>query len=396
MASHARSRSLLAITLLTFAALVPGAVGLAPASGTTTVESADAGAGWLARQLVDGDHLEVVFGDTAYPDQGLTIDAVLGFAAAGGSGDAAMAAVTWLGGSATTSGYIGDGITESYAGATAKLALLAQVAGEDPRSFGDDSLDLIARLQALELANGRFADVSAYGDYSNSIGQSLAIIVLVRQGITPSSDAVDLLRLSRCADGGFALELEPDPVTCTSGVDTTAYAVNALYASGDGGDAAAAVEWLVDAQAPSGGFGTNGPDAPNANSTGLAAQALSIGGRAAAAADARTYLRTLQVGCDAPAADRGAFAFDASGFEPSSATRATAQALLGLTGGWLSELTLSGTQPDAATLDCRQATTTTAAPTTVAPTTSSPTTVAPTTTTVVPATPVAATPTYTG
>lgn len=48
----------------------------ATATGSTTGHRADAAAGWLARQMVDGEHYEVEFGGQVFPDQGLTIDAV--------------------------------------------------------------------------------------------------------------------------------------------------------------------------------------------------------------------------------------------------------------------------------------------------------------------------------
>ncbi|RQX27337.1 peptidase, partial [Micromonospora chalcea] len=47
----------------------------------------EAAAGWLARQLVDGERFEAVFDGVAYPDQGLTLDAVFAFAAAGVADD---------------------------------------------------------------------------------------------------------------------------------------------------------------------------------------------------------------------------------------------------------------------------------------------------------------------
>lgn len=361
-----------------------------------TSDRADAAAGWLARQLVGGDHFEAVFGDTAYPDQGLTIDAVLGFAAAGSSGAAAAAAVDWLGQSANASGYIGDGAVESYAGATAKLALLAQVAGHDPTVFGEDSLDLIARLQAREQPNGHFMDLSLWGDYSNSIGQSLAIIVLARQpGVSPSAASLDFLRLSQCSDGGFDLALDPAPLACTSGADTTAFAVQALLAAGSSDGVAAGLDYLAGIQQASGGVPTSTGGTPNANSTGLAAQALAAGGRAADAADARAYLETLQQGCEAAEANRGAIAYDASGFDAGNAARATAQALLALGGTALVDLTLSGANAEADELDCRQATTTTS---TTSSTATSTTTAESTTstTTAPPAAPLSTTPRYTG
>jgi len=107
----------IALCLGVSASVAPAA--LASSSSTVTVAPDDAAAGWLARQLTDGDHFEVAFGPDVFPDQGLTIDAVLAFAAARTSDSFGARATTWLARPDIMLGYIGDGGTESYAGATA-------------------------------------------------------------------------------------------------------------------------------------------------------------------------------------------------------------------------------------------------------------------------------------
>jgi hypothetical protein len=67
---------------------------------------------------------------------------------------------------------------------------------------------------------------------------------------------------------------------------------------------------------------------------------------------AGVYLARLQVRCAGPAADRGAVPFDATGFDATTAPRATAQAVLGLTGVGLSRLTAAGSRPGAPVLAC--------------------------------------------
>ncbi|HSL57977.1 MAG TPA: hypothetical protein VK866_09065, partial [Acidimicrobiales bacterium] len=306
---------------------------VAPVGAQTAPSTASGTAsGWLASQLVDGQRLETTFDGTSFPDYGLTADAVLAFAAAGVADPQAAAATSWL--VANAAAYVGDGTDAVFAGSTAKLALVAQVRGLDPRAVG--GADLVARLLDREQADGRFTDLSEFGDFSNPITQSLAILVLARQpGVSPSDAAIDRLLAVRCADGGIASSLDADPATCTSGVDGTAFAVQALIAAGRPGDAATiagALDFLEAAQQAGGGLGTTADAAPNANSTGVAAQALAAGGRGAAASAAQGFLVSLQQGCDADAADRGAIAFDATGFEPSNAARATTQAILGLAG----------------------------------------------------------------
>ncbi|MEU7175279.1 hypothetical protein ABZ949_27790 [Micromonospora tulbaghiae] len=138
----------------------------------------EAAAGWLARQLVDGERFEAVFDGVAYPDQGLTLDAVFAFAAAGAADDYSADALAWVTRPDVRDGYVGDGVAEAYAGATAKLALAVQVRGGDPADVG--GVDLIARLRSLQTPAGRFSDRSAYGDYSNAFSQSFALLALDR------------------------------------------------------------------------------------------------------------------------------------------------------------------------------------------------------------------------
>jgi hypothetical protein len=235
----------------------------------------------------------VVFDDT-----GLTLDAVLAFAASGVADEAGARAMAWVGGSDVLAGYIGDGTDTAWAGATAKVTLAALVRGEDPRAFGEAGTDLIERLESLEQPSGRFSDDSEFGDFSNTFTQALAVVALHRAaGVDPSPAAVELLQASQCPDGGFTEDLEPEGA-CTSQVDATAFAVQALLAVGGDG-VEAALDWLISQQGTDGGFGAN------ANSTGLAAQALAAGGRDGAAAAARTFLIGLQAGCDLPEDQRG-------------------------------------------------------------------------------------------
>ncbi|MEU7527037.1 peptidase [Saccharothrix sp. NPDC042600] len=348
-----------------------------------TTSPAGAGAGWLARQLVDGERFEVDYGGKLYPDHGGTIDAVLAFAAAGVAEDNALKATAWLAKPAVLPGYIGDPKDTFYAGSYAKLALAAQVRGEDPTAFG--GVDLIAGLESLLTASGRFSDKSPYpGDYSNGFSQSLAVLALERHGTAPTA-AVDYLAKSACPGGGFPLELEA--ATCVPQVDATAMAVQALLAvnpaeraAADPSEdaaadpakladpakvAAAGVKWLVEQQQADGGFidvlqkGDAGTTT-NANTTGLAAQALRVAGSTAAADKAVAYLKALQVGCGD--ANAGAIAYDAKGFSPANANRATSQAVLGLVGTGFATLTSARAKAAAPVLDCTAPTTDVGAP----------------------------------
>ncbi|MGW4892880.1 peptidase [Kitasatospora sp. NPDC004240] len=347
-----RTLGLLAIPALVLGAVLPASTVAAAqeqGAGTGTTYRPDAAAaGWLAGQLVGGDHFESVFDGTAYPDQGLTIDAVLAFAASGTADQAAARATAWLARPEILSGYLGDGTTEAYAGATAKLLLAVEVRGENPAAFG--GVDLPARLRSLLAADGRFSDRSQWGDYSNAFGQSLALIALKRTPGGAPAAAVDFLANSQCADGGYPVAF--GQAACTSDPDATALAVQALAATGRTAKAQAGLGWLTAHQGADGGFAAAGAAASNANSTGLATEALLSGGRYGAGLKGWSRLVKFQQGCSADPAVRGAVAYDANGFNAATAPRATAQAVLGLSGKGLAELTAHGARPTAPVLAC--------------------------------------------
>ncbi|MFF2044563.1 peptidase [Kitasatospora sp. NPDC058170] len=356
-----RTLGLLAIPALVLGAVLPAsAAHAAPATGahttgahttgpgTATLRPDAAAAGWLARQLVNGDHFESVFDGTAYPDQGLTIDAVLAFAAAGGSDQAAARATAWLARPEILAGYLGDGTTEAYAGATAKLLLAAEVRGENPNAFG--GVDLPARLRSLLSASGRFSDRSQWGDYSNAFGQSLALISLQRTPEGAPAAAVDFLAGTQCADGGFPVAF--GQATCTADPDATALAAQALAATGRTAKAQAGLGWLTAHQNADGGFAAAGAAASNANSTGLATEALLSAGHLVPGLKGWGRLVKFQQGCSAAPALRGAVAYDATGFNAATGVRATAQAVLGLSGKGLAALTAHGARPADPVLAC--------------------------------------------
>jgi hypothetical protein len=309
-----------------------------------TPNKADAAAGWLARQLVDGERFESEFGGEKFPNQGGTIDAIFAFAAARASDTNAEKAITWLAKPEITTGYLGTG-TESYAGPHAKLLLATQVLHKNGTSFGGVNVE--AGLRARLTPSGRFSDRSDFGDFSNAFTQSLALIALDRTSGGAPASSVTFLAGTQCADGGFPQDFGQTP--CVSDVDSTSMVVQALRATGDDTNAGEGTTWLAGRQNPDGGFSL-GTAASNANSTGLAAQTLA-GHRPVAAVKARQFLRSLQQGCSAPVANRGAISYDATGFDAATAPRATAQAVLGLTGVKFANLN-GGGKPQAPTLAC--------------------------------------------
>ena len=340
------------LVTLTATALALGGAATATAAPASTATSTDqrataadrlsgrVAAGWLSRQFVDGTHLVTDFGGTSYDDPGLTLDAVLGFAAAKTNDVRGAKALAWLAAPDTLLSYLGTGTDESYAGAHAKLVLALQVRGENPRSYG--GRDILSELRSLQRADGRLSDRSKWGDYSNAFGQSFGAVALKRAGSPAANRAAGYLAGQACADGGVPIAFEQ--ATCVGDRDATALAIQAFRATGRDGAAAKAANWLRTAGAPA-----------NTNSAGLSAAALDlVAGTAngSAAGSARANVRTLQQGCAAPFARRGAIAFDDSGFVAATAPRATAQAVLGLTSANLATLTSAGSIAYAPILAC--------------------------------------------
>jgi LPXTG-motif cell wall-anchored protein len=342
--------------------------GAAPAGAVTTTDPAAAGAGWLARQLTGAQKDHFVFPGGSFADVGLTIDAVLAFDGAGVAGTAAGRATAFV--QANAGGYVGFG-AERFAGSFAKLLLLAEAQGADPASFG--GLNLPAELIALECGPSRAECAATPGRYANETGadgydaasdftspltQALALIALQRTASAdPSAAAVAYLVSEACPDGGYpgSFAASRAGAACTSDVDVTGFVVQALYAVGQQGAAQPALDWLAGRQRADGGFGGTGPTAgANSNSTAIAAQALRVGGRTPAVTRAVRFLRALQAGCSARAADRGRVAYDAAA--SGDPARATAQAVLALAPTGLAQVSATGIAAAAPTLACTAAT----------------------------------------
>ncbi|PZS35334.1 MAG: peptidase [Pseudonocardiales bacterium] len=322
----------------------------------STTDPGKAAAGWLTGQFTSGDHLESCFGADCFPDYGLTADAVFGLASAKVGGTTTTRAASYLG--ANAAAYIGatDG-TGPYAGSYAKLALVAEVTGGNPAAFG--GVDLLAELRALQCPHagcttaeaGAFKNTLPEGGFANDVTQSLAILALSRSVRAADRAAVPaaaaFLGRQRCAPSGGFPTFFRTTGPCTSDVDATSFAVQALLAAGK--RPTAAVNWLAAARQPGGGFIGNG--VVNANSTGLAIQALAAAGRSTGPAQA--FIATLQMRCSAPVAARGAISYDGTAkFKTATALRATPQGILGFTRIPLVGLTAAGAVPGAPKLAC--------------------------------------------
>lgn len=327
--STARVASLLAVPALTLAALaaVP-----APSYAAEDPTPVAAGASWLESQLTDGLIFNEQYG---FNDLGLSTDVALGLAAVGGHEGTVTAIRDQV--EANIGSYIADPLYDpeaTYAGATAKAAVLAATTGADPKQFGETNL--IERLESVvsdqPTTLGRIGDVSAYGDYANTIGQAFAARALDEVDSTLTDAATDFLLAQQCAAGFFRLSFAaPDAAdqTCdaqvgvTPDTDVTAFAVITLQSQTDDTDIQAAVtkatSWLVSSQLSDGSFGGAGPtSASNSNSTGLAGWALGLEGNTAAAARAAVWVRGVQADDPAPCTtgltpELGAIGYDGPG-----------------------------------------------------------------------------------
>jgi prenyltransferase beta subunit len=258
-------------------------------------------AAYVVGQLSDADSY-LPFGP-GIPDTGLSIDGALALSAAGGH-DATVARVRSF-----VAGQVGpfaDPTDAKHAfsgGGVAKIALLAEVTGADPRFFG--GFDLITALAGHVCTAGQVAAdrtncpaVGIYRGVTSTFGQSLGVLAQSRSGGAPAA-AVAALVSTRCPDGSFRSIL-PATSSCPAGggdVDSTSMAAQALAAAGGHEvEVDAAIAWVAAAQLSDGGFpGTAGD---NTNSAGLAMQAMTLhaGTYSARLSRAQSFLGARQNG----------------------------------------------------------------------------------------------------
>ncbi|MFJ3215040.1 prenyltransferase/squalene oxidase repeat-containing protein [Kitasatospora sp. NPDC086801] len=195
--------------------------------------------------------------------------------------------------------------------------------------------------------------------------QSLALTALAAAKATPADSAVGWLTGQQCEDGGWpsfrAAGAACDPKTEDS--NATAVAVQALVALGGHQEAVdKGVQWLKATQNADGSWPYNPGSPGDANSTGLAVNALFAAktdptGVAKAGKNAFDGLALFQLGCAAPADQRGAFAYQP---DPSSGALApnalaSAQASLAAAGGHLPVATTARTDAAPKALGCADA-----------------------------------------
>lgn len=248
--------------------------------------AARSAASWLVADL-GADH--ALPGPDGRPDWGLTMDALLALHAAGtGSVTARQVRGTLA---RHVDAVLGPDLLGTpdarIAGTTAKL-LVTIVVGSGRPVVREERALRVGRYQirhevlGLLSPSGHITSRGSSGADGNVFAQSLAVIGLARSGGVPAS-AVRFLRVQQCTVGGFPLEPSAAGGSCTNraDLDATTMAIQALVTARDIGsvrglDAAVAraTRWLLAQQGRDGSFGGAGGGSPNANSTGLAAQAL--------------------------------------------------------------------------------------------------------------------------
>jgi hypothetical protein len=304
-----------------------------------------------------------------YVDHGLTLDYASALAEVGGHDDVADRILDAMQDPNEVSGYVSfydERKNGQYAGATAKLVSTVVAAG---REVEDHRADLVDDLEAMVVTSGpeqgRAKDTGAT-DYSNTISQSYVVRALSVTERARLADAVGFLLQQQCEEGYFRESMAAGrggEHTCDDAkkeegapsVDATAHAIEALTVARDvvgmdeEGDVAAALDeaadWLTGAQGPDGGFAVDGSQdgEQNANSTGLAAAALTLAGSPEPAAAAADWLLEHRVDEDADGLgdEAGAVAFSEqalakarrSGIAPGDRPtwqRSTVEALRGL------------------------------------------------------------------
>ncbi|WP_327169259.1 prenyltransferase/squalene oxidase repeat-containing protein [Streptomyces subrutilus] len=198
---------------------------------------------WIAGSLTDGERVVDEGATTA--NHFLTTEAVFALAATDRTSPVARKAAAFLAAPAQTDAYAypsgKDGIPDATA--AARLALVAEATGLDPRAFGGHDLlgDLVTYVCPRDIGDGETVDgCYTKGDFRTAgyaDGQAMAVIALVNGGVAPPAHAVSRLTALQCEDGGFTSILIRSGGACQSEASATALTTLALARAGGHEDA---------------------------------------------------------------------------------------------------------------------------------------------------------------
>ncbi len=241
-----------------------------------------------------------------FADFGLTIDGAFALAAAGTDDTDLRRVVDFLrlngtdGGGHTVGDWTGIGTAFASGGSIGKEAVLAEVTGYDPRSFGGhDLVEALAKLVCPAASAAPDYSCAGAGNYAYApsvFSQSLGVIAQLRAGdASHAGAAIAYLKGLQNPAGAWPSLI---PSSGDSDVDSTAVAAMALALLPSDAGARAAVakaeSWLAGRQLGDGGF--TGTAGDSTSSAALAIQGLSLAGKTYAAqiTKARTFLAAQQ------------------------------------------------------------------------------------------------------
>jgi hypothetical protein len=325
-------RALAVVATAVTAFALTGAGAMPASAASPSKKAAQQGARWLSDQIIANGGFIKSFG---VADPTNTAYAVIGLHAAKVGPTASSQAITYLQGqlgAALQSGGSDD------AGALGYYILAAASAGADPHHFGGSgaSNDLVARLIATQRTSG--SDTGLFGaqdpSFDGAFREGVALAALKAAKVKGSDPAVKRaetwLESQQCTNGAWeayrantATACDPADPDTFSGPDTnsTAMAVQGLAAYGQRPNSAQTLNVLAATQSADGGWpyiAAGGQDS-DPDSTALVIQAILADKSKPTAArwvhGSATPLNALtsyQLGCSAPAADRGAFFFPGS------------------------------------------------------------------------------------
>ncbi|MFJ8006207.1 prenyltransferase/squalene oxidase repeat-containing protein [Streptomyces fagopyri] len=301
-----------------------------------------AAAAWLKGSLVNGERIVDDGADT--PNYLLTTETAYALAAADRNDPTVGKITAFLAAHTDDYAYPTGKDEAPDATAAARLALLAEITGQDPADFGGHDLigDLKKNVCAAGPESGEATPgCTAKGDFRNATyadGQALSVLALLRAGVTPPADTVDRLTQIQCKDGGVTSILIRPGEYCDGDPATTGLVALVLKKAGGHGDEVdEARAYLKKAQRQDGSFpGYTGATTGSVAATAYAAEALRALGDTARAVSAVGWLSRQQL-------DGGGFGFEEDATDP--ALYPTPPAVLAGAGTSLVTLTIKNSDP---------------------------------------------------